>query len=162
MCHPDLLSSGAGHEWQQRKAAARISKAVAYMLANLKEPVRIADLSKLTGSSTSNFYHLFKVATGCSPNDFFIRARMERACELLQSTDLSVKEVAALLGYYDQFYFSRVFKSVHHVPPSHYRTVRAPSPERTRIAPIAGSRAGTDRSWPPLDAGNARLDLSLP
>ncbi len=37
---------------------------------------------------------------------------------------MSVKEVAAALGYDDPFYFSRIFKSVHDVAPSDYRAMR--------------------------------------
>jgi AraC-like DNA-binding protein len=106
---------------KQRAAAARIEKAKAYMLRNLNGTVRMSALSKLAGISTSSFYQLFKLATGCSPNDFFIRARMRHACGLLQETDLSVKEVAALMGYDDPFYFSRLFKAVNGVPPREYR-----------------------------------------
>ena len=46
---------------------------------------------------------------------------MRRACELLRNENLSVKEVAALLGYSDPYYFSRLFKSVIGVAPRSYR-----------------------------------------
>jgi AraC-like DNA-binding protein len=49
---------------------------------------------------------LFKRLTGHAPIDFFIHLRMHRACVLLDSTWLRVKEVAAALGYDDPFYFS--------------------------------------------------------
>lgn len=52
---------------------------------------------------------------------YFIRLRMQRACELLRGPGLSVKETAAMLGYQDQFYFSRTFKLVVGMPPSDYR-----------------------------------------
>jgi len=51
---------------------------------------------------------------------------MRQASELLETTSASVKEVAAALGYDDPFYFSRVFKSVHKVPPSRYRNADRP------------------------------------
>ena len=92
------------------------------MLCNLNESLNMSALSKLAGISTSNFYHLFKLATGSTPNVFFVRARMNHARKLLCSTNLSVKEVAFSLGYDDPFYFSRVFKSVHRVAPSYYRS----------------------------------------
>ena len=46
------------------------------------------------------------------------------------SDHVNVKEVAAALGYDDQFYFSRVFKAVNNVPPSRYRTSRSNYGER--------------------------------
>lgn len=56
-----------------------------------------------------------------SPYQFLTRLRMGYASELLLQADNSVKSVAAALGFKDAFHFSRVFKSVHHVPPSRFR-----------------------------------------
>jgi len=97
------------------------------MLQNLDKPVQMPTLGKLTGVSMSHFYHLFKLATGRTPNDFFISVRIRRACELILGTDLSVKQVAASLGYDDQFYFSRLFKSVNGLSPREYRVMAAKS-----------------------------------
>jgi len=91
------------------------------MKQHLDKPIQVSTLTTLAGVSPSYFFALFKRATGQTPIDFFIHLRMRRACELLETTSLSVKEVAASLGYDDQFYFSRVFKSVNHVAPSAYR-----------------------------------------
>lgn len=92
------------------------------MWRHLNEPLRVSTLSALSGLSVSLYSSLFKCATGYAPIEFFIRLRMQRACELLRETTLSVKEVASLLGYSDPFYFSRIFKSVNGVAPSYYRS----------------------------------------
>ena len=105
----------------RRSAGRRMEKALEYMLQHVDQPLQMAVISKLTGVSESTFYYLFKLATGYTPNDLFTRVRMQHAGGLLRETDLSVKEVAAALGYDDPFYFSRIFKSVHGVPPREYR-----------------------------------------
>lgn len=56
-----------------------------------------------------------------SPYQFLTRLRMDHASRLLLESDASVKSVAAALGFKDAFHFSRVFKAVHHVPPSRFR-----------------------------------------
>jgi AraC-like DNA-binding protein len=56
-----------------------------------------------------------------SPYQFLTRLRMEHASRILLESDASVKSVASALGFKDAFHFSRVFKSVHHVPPSRFR-----------------------------------------
>jgi AraC-like DNA-binding protein/quercetin dioxygenase-like cupin family protein len=56
-----------------------------------------------------------------SPYQFLTRLRMGHASRLLLESDASVKSVAVALGFKDAFHFSRVFKSVHHVPPSRFR-----------------------------------------
>jgi AraC-like DNA-binding protein len=109
----------------QFEAADRIGKAFTYMMEHLNKPIHISALGRIAGMSSSTFYVLFKTATGYTPNEFFTRARMHRACVLLQGKKLRIKEVAALLGYDDQFYFSRVFKSVSAVAPVHYRRLNS-------------------------------------
>ena len=103
------------------KAAQTIEPCVAYMMKHLDKPLRVSTLSALIRHSSSHFFSVFKCATGQAPIRFFIRARMQRACRLLKETAFSVKEIAALLGYDDAFYFSRLFKSIHGVAPREYR-----------------------------------------
>ena len=61
-----------------------------------------------------------------SPYQFLTRLRMEHASRLLLESDASVKSVATALGFKDACHFSRVFKAVHHVPPSRFRQSRHP------------------------------------
>ena len=56
-----------------------------------------------------------------SPYRFLTRLRMDHASQLLLDEAASVKAVAERLGFKDAFHFSRVFKSVHRVPPSRFR-----------------------------------------
>jgi transcriptional regulator GlxA family with amidase domain len=53
--------------------------------------------------------------------DYFIRLRIHKACQLLDTTGLSVKEIARLTGYADALYFSRAFKTVVELSPAKYR-----------------------------------------
>ena len=78
-------------------------------------------LSAMAGLSESSFFAHFKNATGHSPVRLLTRARMRWAGELLEETNLQIKEIAGLVGYHDQFYFSRIFKSVHGLSPREYR-----------------------------------------
>ncbi len=56
--------------------------------------------------SQSHYFALFKRHIGSTPIDYFTQLRMQRACHLLGTTTMSVKGVAAALGYDDPFYFS--------------------------------------------------------
>ena len=53
--------------------------------------------------------------------DFLIRTRIGQACQLLDLTALSIKEIAAKVGYQDPYYFSRLFKKVTSCSPKTYR-----------------------------------------
>jgi AraC-like DNA-binding protein len=104
-------------------AAQKIGRCVAFMERNVTRPLQVATLAAQASLSPSHFFALFKQHTGCPPMDYFTRLRMRRACELFDSTSASVKEVAAMMGYDDPFYFSRVFKSVSATAPVHYRNL---------------------------------------
>lgn len=56
-----------------------------------------------------------------SPYQFLTRLRMQHAASLLLEEGVSVKEAANATGFPDPFHFSRVFKSIHRVPPSRFR-----------------------------------------
>ena len=109
----------------------KVERSIAYMADHINQPLQVATLAALANVSPSHFFALFKQRTGCPPMDYFTRLRMRHACRMLGSTSASVKEVAAALGYDDPFYFSRVFKSIHQVPPSRYRTARVDLDGRT-------------------------------
>ena len=103
------------------QSVQRIEQSIAYMREHLNQPLPVAKLAALAHISPSHFFALFKRRTGSSPMDYFTHLRMQHACRLLDATSASVKEVAAVLGYDDPFYFSRVFKAVNRIPPSRYR-----------------------------------------
>jgi AraC-like DNA-binding protein len=109
------LANGGG------AALKNIEQSIVFMLQHLDQPLQVSTLAAIACVSPSHYFNLFKRRTGCAPIDFFIRLRMRHASHLLKATLLSVKEIAAALGYDDPFYFSRVFKSVYQVAPSHYR-----------------------------------------
>jgi AraC-like DNA-binding protein len=68
-----------------------------------------------------------------SPYQFLIRLRMQHAAMLLLEGIQQVKDIALACGYTDHFHFSRVFKSVHRVAPSHFRV--AMHAKQSRIPP---------------------------
>jgi AraC-like DNA-binding protein len=113
------------------------------MLRNLGKPLRVSTLSSMAGYSSSHFLTLFKSSTGYAPKEFFIRLRMHRAC-LMLARAARVKEVAAALGYDDQFYFSRLFKSVLGIAPRDYRQkMSSTTGSRRRLLQVAGTRERT-------------------
>lgn len=72
------------------------------------------------GADPAYLCRLFSRFHDESPYQFLTRMRMDHASRLLLDGAQSVKGVAAALGFKDPFHFSRVFKSVHHVPPSRF------------------------------------------
>jgi AraC-like DNA-binding protein len=71
--------------------------------------------------SRSQYTRRFTAAVGVSPTQFVVQARLERASQLLRETDMSLSEIAAVLGYRDLFFFSRQFKKHRGIPPGALR-----------------------------------------
>jgi len=102
----------------------RIENAVSFMLRRLDRKIRVNELAALCKVSPSHFAALFKKRTGFTAIDFFLRLKMQRACQLLDSSDLPVKAISAVIGFDDPLYFSRCFHRVHACSPSQYRALR--------------------------------------
>ena len=101
--------------------SARIERATTALQENHAQPLCVPELAAQSGFSTSHFASLFHRHTGHPPMDFLIRARVGQACQLLDLTTLSIKEIAASVGYSDPYYFSRIFKKITSSSPKTYR-----------------------------------------
>ena len=99
----------------------RIMATIDFMEEHLDMSVSVEELAAHAGQSTTHYSRLFKHRTSLSPMAYFIQRKMRKACELLIQTDQSVKAISENLGYDDQYYFSRLFKKIQGVSPTHYR-----------------------------------------
>jgi len=81
----------------------------------------VAELAGMLYVSRDYLRHLFREHSEMSPRQHIIRARVERAKDLLTNADLSIKEVAAQSGFESPYYFSRLFKKATGASPSQYR-----------------------------------------
>ena len=99
----------------------RIAQSVEFMKGHLREPLKIATLAALVHLSRSHYTTLFRRVTGYAPQSYLNHLRMQRAVQLLNTTDLSIKQISDVLGFSDQFYFSRAFKRMHNHSPSEHR-----------------------------------------
>ena len=100
---------------------AIIRETIDYMKNNLDKTIRIEDFADLNKYSVSHFSKLFRLTTGMSPIEYFIHLKMQKACQLLYTEDSRVKQIEALLGYDDPYYFSRLFKKYMNTSPETYR-----------------------------------------
>lgn len=81
-----------------------------YLKEHLSEPLSLQELSDLFAISQAYMSKLFRKYTGQTYNQYLTGIRMERAKQLMkENSELFVKDIAELVGYRDQFYFSRIF-----------------------------------------------------
>lgn len=97
-----------------------VLNAIKYIQFNYSRDISIDDVAKSVGVSRSHLYRVFMSNLNESPIDYLTKYRVNEACNLLRSSGLSIAEVANSVGFFDQFYFSRVFKKITGVPPSKY------------------------------------------
>lgn len=113
-CYADAQQPGV-------RSPRGIAEAMRHIELCYAEPVSVADLARIARMSESAFHRTFKAATGRTPIDYLLRLRVQRACERLRSTDLSVSAVATGVGFTDASYFARQFRKVIGETPSAYR-----------------------------------------
>jgi AraC-like DNA-binding protein len=99
------------------------------------EPVGIPALAAAAGYSTTHFIRAFRAAYGETPGAYRTRRRVERACELLRSVNLSVTEICHAVGFTSLGSFSARFTGLMGQSPSAYRAEAA---RRGGPAPIPG------------------------
>lgn len=98
-----------------------VQKCCDYIEMNLGEKIRASDLASLAGYSEYYMTRKFKEETGYFISDYVKFARIERAKLLLQSTDLSILEIAGRLGFATRSYFSQAFREVTGMTPMQFR-----------------------------------------
>ena len=80
-----------------------------------------SQLSAALGMSTGNFQRRFKQEMGMPPKQYALHLRMEEAKKLLQSSELSIPEIAVKCGFSDRYAFSKAFKKYSGCSPGAFR-----------------------------------------
>jgi len=93
-----------------------------YVESNLAGDNSIAAICKQFSISQPYLSKIFRKTKNCTFNEFLINLKIKKAKKLLlYRQDLLISDIASQLGFSDQFYFSKVFKSVEGCTPSEYR-----------------------------------------
>jgi AraC family transcriptional regulator len=99
-----------------------------------EEDLRIRHVAKSVGVHPTHLARVFRSFLGCTPGDLLRARRLEKAAELLLSTDISIAEIALEGGYSDQAQFTKAFRQMYGTPPGSYRRLSARTPPRRDVA----------------------------
>lgn len=92
-----------------------------YLIKHLDENMSLQVICKKFALSQTYLSKLFRKYENQSFNRYLTEMRMEQATRLMkENPDIFVKDVAAMVGYNDQFYFSRIFRSYTGYSPTNY------------------------------------------
>ncbi|MFB9275904.1 helix-turn-helix domain-containing protein [Cohnella cellulosilytica] len=144
-----------------------LNRTLSYMQRYYEQNITIDELADLAGVSRYYYMRLFKSAYGVSAMEYLAELRMNKAKLLMESSGLKLSEIAARVGYNDEFYFIRKFKQQTGIPPATYirnrqRRIAAYSFPNIgqllalRIVPYA---APIDHSWTDLYRRKYRTDI---
>ena len=92
-----------------------------YLRENVERKLTLDELSAHFHYSVSHLSALFQKQTNHSPIDYFIRLKIQKACQYLELTNMKMNQIHSRLGFEDAAYFSRVFTKIMGVSPSKYR-----------------------------------------
>lgn len=95
-----------------------------YIHEHLSEEIHIQDICRAFGLGRTRLFELCREHLGASPNAYIQHWRMQRARELLRTTDMRISEIAAAVGYGDYNYFCRVFRGETGATAREYRAAK--------------------------------------
>lgn len=94
-----------------------------YLGENFGQNITLGHLAAHFFLSETYLCELFKKNTGCTVLNFLIQIRLHNACLLLGESDMSIKEIAAAVGFNDYSYFGRIFRRKTGKTPDQYRLI---------------------------------------
>lgn len=107
--------------WDSSRKTAIVSLVQSYISDHLSSPLSLEQLSKIASVSTTYLCKVFKQITGETVFSYIQDCRIRTATHYLLYSDKELTEIAEALGFYDQFHFSKTFKTYMGMSPSYYR-----------------------------------------
>jgi AraC-like DNA-binding protein len=99
----------------------RLWNVVAFVTEHYAETIEVADLAAHAGLSVSQLQREFSKHFGITPTNYIREVRIGMARHLLETSDLSVSQIALDCGFYDQSHFNHHFKTLTGLTPRRYR-----------------------------------------
>jgi AraC family transcriptional regulator len=119
VCHYSV-NKAEGCDAERWLGKTRLRAVLDHINEHLAQNISIEALAKTAGLSSSHFIRMFQYATGLSPHQYILRARVLRGQELLRTTHVSIAEIARITGFCGQSHFTMHFKRVLGVTPKRY------------------------------------------
>lgn len=108
-------------EINKNKQGDVIQESIHFMRKNLNKRITLEEIAAHVHYSPSHFGQIFLKKTGHTPLNYFLQLKIQKACQLLDFSDLKIKEIAGELSFYDQYHFSKVFMKLIGETPSSYK-----------------------------------------
>lgn len=100
----------------------RVQKLADFIRENCEKPLNLDDFMEMVHLSKYHLIRIFERQIGMPPYKYLHLCRIERSIHLLKNTDLSVSQIAGMVGYTDSVVYIRHFRSFHKMTPGKYRS----------------------------------------
>lgn len=115
-----LLSNDSIHDLEP--VPQNLKRVIEYIVANYTKPITLEELASQCHVSKQQVIRYFKAALNTTPIQYINSYRLAQAKELLfRQPQLTIKEIAAEVGFDSPHYFTRLFTTMHRETPSQYR-----------------------------------------
>ena len=110
----------SGHSYNIQ-ACDMFSQVLDYVEKHLEDEISMPELATIAKMNRNDFSRVFNSTFQITPKQYLCRRRIDKAKILLLRSHFTVKQIAAMVGYTDEFYFYRIFKKYSGVTPKDYR-----------------------------------------
>ena len=97
---------------EEKRLNSYIERSVNYIAEHFAEEIKMSDVAGECGLSESHFRRIFEESMSMKPLDYLNMIRIDKACELMQTTDYAMEEVGFRVGYQTPSTFNRNFKKL--------------------------------------------------
>ena len=108
-------------KFRDARHADALHRAAQYIRTHLSDRLDLETVAGAACLSPAYFSRIFREETGVSFQQAIMDARLKRACELIEYGGLRLSDIALMVGFQDQSYFSRAFQKAYGVTPTQYR-----------------------------------------
>ncbi|WP_438347971.1 AraC family transcriptional regulator [Paenibacillus sp. FA6] len=98
-----------------------VKKAIDYIHRNYSNKTSIGEIAKFVGLDRKYLSTVFKSVSGISPQEYLVKYRINKSCELMANNALAIGDIARSIGYSDPYLFSKVFKKIKGCSPRDFR-----------------------------------------
>ncbi len=106
---------------KERKRRVRFQKMREFIHRNFTGRITAGDVAREAGLSVGRALHLFREESGMAMTAYIARMKIDYGKYLLLNSDIQLAELAGQLGFYDQSHFTKNFKKIEKITPSHFR-----------------------------------------
>ena len=104
-----------------------VSRIKHYIAEHYMDSLRLSDICERMGFSLSYISALFRERVGMTFREYLLKIRLEKAGQLLMSSDMTVQRISTLVGYADPAFFYKAFRRMYGGTPEEFRASRTSS-----------------------------------